>query len=99
MDMTAGEIIDKANYIVQQEMVFKMRKRMNMHHSEKDKQYEQDLHDTRQKIAWDEVKEYIVNNKNDIIEYRRNTSDRHRNIIDSILSTIDNEINEILLKD
>lgn len=93
------EVISKARAIVQYDMVFQMKRRMNHHHSEVDKKYEQDLHDTQQKTAWDEVKEYAVKHRDDILEYRKEVHKSDQQIIDSILAVIDDEINEILLED
>lgn len=93
------EIISKANSIIQHDIVFDMRKRMNTHYSDADKKLEQDLHDTHQKIAWDEVKLYFLEMRGDIFEYRQIATNKEQTIIDSILDVIDNEINEILLED
>ena len=93
------DIIAKANYIVQQDQIFKLRRMYNEHHSEADKKFEQDLHDTHQKTAWDEVKEYILENREDVLTYRQRATPKEQGIIDTIFGVIDDEINEIILKD
>ncbi len=93
------EFLDRASDIVNQDMTFKMRRRMNGHHPSEDIDYETKLHETHQKIAWDIVKDMFCNHREYLLSCHntKEMSKKHKQLIESISRTVDDEIERTLL--
>ena len=92
-------ILNKANCIIQRENSYNLRKTYNTHKSEEDIAYEDELHETKQKAAWKEVKALAEARMEEMLLYRNVASENERSILDAIIEVIDDEVNDILLKD
>ena len=93
------EMIHRARGIVQQDMAFSMRRRLNTNVPKDHEEFEQKMHDSMQKKQWDIVKKFTVDNIEDVMKYREGAHLSDKQLVDGILHAINNEIDGILLED
>lgn len=94
-------LIDEANCIIQHEIVFNMRKRMNDHHCYEQKEREQRLHDMHQQMAWQDIKQKYCDNKEFFDQCRLEyaLTKAQKEILDAIVKVVEEEIEDMLLGD
>ena len=97
--MTDGQAWDRftshANFIVERESVFEMRRRMNHHHPQDVKDQEKEMFDNQQRQEWATLKYFFCNFRDQIErKYRESDNKKHRNLFESVSKVIEDEMSE-----
>lgn len=84
-----------ANYVVERETVFEMRRRMNSHHPQDAKDYESNLHNKQQQQSWAILKKWYCENESTLREfYKATESKKKKKLFEAVAKVIDDEMKE-----